>query len=75
MVLTPFSRVFQVDHGGQCTYPCCPGVILTSTPHNILSKILRTMKTIKNLVGNQSDVAFVKGDDERNKFFEKINKK
>ena len=26
--------------GSQCTYPCFPGVLLTSTPHNILSKPL-----------------------------------
>ena len=36
--LTPFSTVFQLYRGGQCTYPCFPGVLLTSTPHNILSK-------------------------------------
>ena len=29
------SRRFQ-----QCTYPCFPGVLLASTPHNILSKPL-----------------------------------
>ena len=38
--LTPFSTVFQLYHGGQCTYPWFPGVLLTSTPHNILSKPL-----------------------------------
>ena len=36
--LTPFSAVFQLYHGGQCTYLCFPGVLLTSIPHNILSK-------------------------------------
>ena len=36
----PFSTVFQLYCGGQCTYPCFPGVVLTSTPHNILSKPL-----------------------------------
>ena len=35
---TPFSTVVQLYH--QCTYPCFPGVLLTSTPHNILSKPL-----------------------------------
>ena len=38
--LTPFSTVFQLYRGGQCTNPCSPGVLLTSTPHNILSKPL-----------------------------------
>ena len=38
--LTPFSTVFQLYHGSQCTSPCFPGVLLTSTPHNILSKSL-----------------------------------
>ena len=34
----PFSTVFQLYR--QCTYPYFPGVLLTSTPHNILSKPL-----------------------------------
>ena len=33
----PFSIIF---HGGQCTYPCFSGVLLTCTPYNILSKPL-----------------------------------
>ena len=33
-----FSTLFQLYQGGQCTYPCFPG--LTSTPHNIPSKPL-----------------------------------
>ena len=33
--LTPFSTIFQLFRGGQCTYPCFPGVLLTSIPHNI----------------------------------------
>ena len=40
MVLTLFSIVFQSYCGGQCTYPCFLGVLLTSTLHNILSKPL-----------------------------------
>ena len=32
--LTPFSTVFQ------CTYPRFPGILLTSTPQNILSRPL-----------------------------------
>ena len=36
----PFSTVFQLYQGGQCTYPCFPGVLLTSTPHNTLFKPL-----------------------------------
>ena len=27
----------------QCTYPCFPGILLTSTPHNILSKPLAAL--------------------------------
>ena len=38
--LTSFSTIFQLYRGGQCTYPCFPGVLLTSTPHNILTKPL-----------------------------------
>ena len=38
--LTPFSTVFQLYCCSQCTYPCFPGVLLTSSPHNILSKPL-----------------------------------
>ena len=38
--LRPFSTVFQLYRGGQCTYPCFPGVPLTSTLQNILSKPL-----------------------------------
>ena len=34
--LTRFSTAFQLYHSGQCTYPCFPGILLTSTPHNIL---------------------------------------
>ena len=37
--LMPFSTVFQLYHGGQCTYPCFPGVSvlpkpLAALPHN-----------------------------------------
>ena len=38
--LTPFSTVFQLHRGSQCTCPCFPGFLLTSTQHNILSKPL-----------------------------------
>ena len=38
--LTPFSTIFQLYCGGQCTYTSFPGVLLTATPHNILSKPL-----------------------------------
>ena len=39
---TPFSTVFQLYCGSKYTYPCFPGVRLTSTPHNILSNPLAT---------------------------------
>ena len=35
-----FNALFQLYRGGQCTYPCFPGVLLIRTPHNILSKPL-----------------------------------
>ena len=42
-VLTPFSTVFQLYLGDQCTYPCFPGFLLTSTiffpSHWLLSHI------------------------------------
>ena len=38
--LTVFTTVFQLYHGSQCTYPYFPGVLLTSTLHNIISKPL-----------------------------------
>ena len=38
--LTPFSTVFQLYRGGQSTYPCFSRFLLTSSPHNILSKPL-----------------------------------
>ena len=37
---TPFSTVLQLYHCSLCTYSCCPGLLLTSTLHNILSKPL-----------------------------------
>ena len=38
--LIPFSTVFQLYRDGQYTNPCFPGIILTSTSHNILFKPL-----------------------------------
>ena len=35
-----FSTLFQLYRSGQCTYPCFPGVLLTSPLHSILSKPL-----------------------------------
>ena len=32
-----FSAVFQLHWGGQCTYPCFPGLFLTINLHNIFS--------------------------------------
>ena len=43
MVFKPFSTVFQLDRGSHCTYPCFPGILLTSSPHNILSKPLSAL--------------------------------
>ena len=36
----PFSTLFQLYCSGQCTYPYLSRLLLTSTPHNILSKPL-----------------------------------
>ena len=33
--LKPFSTVFKLHRGRQCTYPCFPGVLLNSTSHNL----------------------------------------
>ena len=41
-LVNDFSTEFQLDHGGQCIYPCFLEIILTSTPYNILSKPLAT---------------------------------
>ena len=38
MVFNAVFNFFFSYIGGNCTYPCFPGVLLTSTPHNILSK-------------------------------------
>ena len=35
-----FLTLFQLYRGGQCTYPCFPGIIFTSILHNILSQPL-----------------------------------
>ena len=40
MVFNSVSTVFQLYCAGQCTYPCFPGVLFSSTPHNILSESL-----------------------------------
>ena len=41
---TMFSTVFQLYHGGQYTYPCLPGVLLTCATHSILSKLMAAFK-------------------------------
>ena len=33
--ITPFSTVFQLYCGSQCTYPCFTGVLFTSAQHNM----------------------------------------
>ena len=37
-----FNAVLNIKmyRGGLCTFPCIPGVLINSTPHNILSKPL-----------------------------------
>ena len=48
--LTPFSTVFQllVYRGGQGTHPSFPGILLTSTPQDILSKPLAAFPYTKH---------------------------
>ena len=38
--LTPFSKIFELYGGGPCNYQRFPGVLLTNTQYNILSKPL-----------------------------------
>ena len=38
--LTPFSTLFQLSRGSQCTYSCYPGIAFNSTPQFILLKPL-----------------------------------
>ena len=40
LCLMLFSTVLQLYCGSRCTYSCFPGVVLTSAPHNIVSKPL-----------------------------------
>ena len=40
LILMGCSTLFHLYQGGQCTHPCFPGVLLTNTPHDILSKPL-----------------------------------
>ena len=49
----PFSTVFQLCRSRKCTYPCFPGVLLTSTPHSIPSKPLAAL-VLHNHCGNSS---------------------
>ena len=42
----PFSAVFHLYCGGQCTYSCFPRVLLTNISHNILSKPLAAFETM-----------------------------
>ena len=53
--LMPFSAEFQLYRGGQCNYPCIPGVLLTNTQHNIPSKPLSAFPlTIVETIDNGS---------------------
>ena len=60
MPVERFRPIVHLSRGGQCTYPCIPGVILTRTPHNILSKPLAALpnnhsqKNGRLLEGNES---------------------
>ena len=56
MVFSTTSTLFQLYHRSQSIYPCFPGVILTSIPHNILSHIT-IIKTIDSSVKRMNSVA------------------
>ena len=45
----PFSTVLQLYRSGQCTYPCFPGVLLTSTQHNTVSKLLSHITIVETM--------------------------
>ena len=40
MVFNAIFNSISVYRSGQCTYSCFPGILLTSIPHDILSKPL-----------------------------------
>ena len=40
--LMPFETIFQLYRGGQRIHPCFPGVLLTSTPDNLLLNSMAT---------------------------------
>ena len=55
--LTSFSTVFQLSRGSHCTYPYFPGVPLTSTSHNILSKPLAIVETMNSSERGMNPIA------------------
>ena len=61
MVFNVVSTLFQLYRSSQCTYPCFPGVLLTSTLHNILSRPLAAFliiaKTRDSCEGEMNPVA------------------
>ena len=51
---TPFSQLFLLYCGNQCTYACCPHVSFTTTPHNFLSKPLAAFPhNLRHYIGQQ----------------------
>ena len=52
----PFSTVFQFYCGSQCTYPCFPGVPLTSNSHNILSKPLAFVAIVEEVDSGERSI-------------------
>ena len=52
--LSPFSTVFQLYCSGQCTYLFFPGVLLTTSPHDILSKPLSHITIVETMDDGES---------------------
>ena len=51
--LAPFSTVIQLNHGSQCTHPCFPGVLLTSTLLNSLPNKILDQSKFKGLADDK----------------------
>ena len=51
-----FSTLFQLYRGGQYLYRCFPGILLTSTAHNILSKQLPHITIAKTMDSGEREM-------------------
>ena len=46
----------QLHRGGQCTYPCIPGILLTSTWQNFLSELLSKINIVEKMDCGKTDI-------------------